>query len=372
MLSKVYEWLTVVYPQKPSSEVVNARSATVAKVLADLCEAEDLDLLANYCVAAVCGLTDRFATDSDVVKTLVDKIRSEQSAFPADVNENALELQIVAGLVLGELMSPATRKLKPELSDLGAAMLLTLIECRAESPLPHLAAVIKEVIGLATNTLDNSAQRARKRVGLDLSELEEMEAPGDVPAFWQSLLPKLVNAFNSLNDEAAKDREELELLWWMFNGFSSKLQQPLAALPVDVAAVACGVEMAMRVLLPASSATAAMVEDATARDRKPTQLSEKAIEDCVVKWKQQGYDCLKPDDEEQRNFATAHPALFSLTWVAMRLEDSGGTVKWDGELGLKTGLDPKHVVSKAKLARQSFRERTCLRMVDDYPVEEEE
>lgn len=372
MLSKVYEWLTVVYPQKPTSEVVNARSATVSKVLAELCESENRDLLANYCVAAICGLTDRFATDSTVVKSLVDKIRSEQSAFPADVSENALELQIVAALVLGELMSPSARKQKLKLSDLCAAMLLTLVECRAEVQSPHLAAVIKGLITLAATVLERSAQRARKRTELDLSELEDMEVPGDVPAFWTSLLPHLVNAFNSLNNEAAKDREELELLWWMFNGYSSKLQQPLATLQVDIAAVACGVEMAMRVLLPASSATAAMVEDAIARDRKSAQLSEKPIEECVAKWKQQAFDCLKPDDEEQRKFASAHPALFPLTWAAMRLEDSGGTVKWDGELSLKTGLDPKLVVTKAKLARQAFHERTCLRMVDDSAIEEQE
>jgi len=372
MLSKAYEWLTVVYPQKPTSEVVNARTATVSKALAELFEKDDLALLANYCVAAVRGPADRFAPDSILVTTLVEKIRAEQSAFPANLEENALELQIVAALVLGELMSPAARNQNRELSDLGAAMLLCLVECGTESTAPHLAAVIKELVGLATTTLEKSARQARKRVDLDLSELEGMEVPGDIPAFWKNLLPQLINAFNSLNEEAAKDREELEILWWMFNGFSSKLQQPLAALPVDVAAVACGTELAMRVLLPASSATAAMVEEATGRDRKSTQLGEKPIEDCASKWKQQGYDCLKPDDQDQREFVLAHPALFPLTWAAIRLDDSGGTVKWDGELGLKTGLDPKHIVTKAKIARQAFRERTCLRMVEDYPLEDEE
>lgn len=372
MLNKVYEWLTVVYPQKPTSEIVTARTATVKSVLAALFESEDIDLLANYSVAAVCGLRDRFPSDSKVVTILVETIRAHQSAFPADLAENALELQIVSAIVLGELLSPAAREEHRHLSDLAAAMLLSLIECREPESSGHLAAVIQELVGLARTGLEESAQLARKRVELDLSELEEVEVSSDVPAFWTNLLPELVKAFNSLTEEAAKDREELELLWWMFNGFSNKLQLPVSSLPIDTAAIACGVEMASRVLLPVSGATAAMVEDAAVRGRKPSQLTEKSIDNCIGKWKKQTYDCLKPEEDAQRQFASSHPALFPLTWTAMRLDDSQGAAQVDGEIAKKTGLDPQHLVSKAHLARQAFREHTCLRMVGNYPVKDEE
>jgi hypothetical protein len=367
MITKAFEWLRVANPQGPTSEEVTARTATVEKLIAEFRESADLDLLADFCVAVVLGVSEFFANNSDFVKSLVEHIRADQAAFPASVEENGLELRIVAALTLGQLLSEKATSGNVKLRDLAAMMLVSLFENRANAEVPHLAAIANELSALAHAVLEKAARRVRKRNEIDIDALGSISATGD--ALWTALQPALTKLFREFADEAHKNREELELLWWMFNGYSNALSKPVDKLSVDEATVACGSELATRAILPPSAALAAMVEDAVTRSRTPTQLAAKPLQQCVSKWTAEIQNCVVLDDE-QISFAKNHPLLLPFTWIVIRLKEGGGAARWNEEFTAKTGLAQTTELSKAQLARQVFFEYCCLRMISDFPAEE--
>jgi hypothetical protein len=368
MINNAFEWLRVANPHGPTSEVVTARTATVGKLIAEFHESGDLDLLADFCVGAVLGVNEFFGNDSDLVKSLVDHIRADQAAFPASVEENGLELQIVAALALGQLLSEKATSGNVELRDLAAMMLVSLFEGRGNAPDPHLAAIANELSTLASTVLEKAARRVRKRNAIDIDTLDSISANGD--ALWSVLQPALTKLFRELADEAHKNREELELLWWMFNGYSNALSKPVDKLSVDEATVACGTELATRAILPPSAALAAMVEDAVARSRTATQLAAKPLQQCVSRWTAEIQNCVALDSK-QTSFAKNHPLIFPFTWIVIRLKESGGAARWNDEFTARTGLAQTMELSKAQLARQVFFEYCCLRMISDFPAEED-
>ena len=64
----------------------------------------------------------------------------------------------------------------------------------------------------------------------------------------------IASAINALENNAALDREELDILWWTLPGMSSIFNRPLQSLPPEVRAVTAGIEIgALMRALPTQS-----------------------------------------------------------------------------------------------------------------------
>ena len=61
-------------------------------------------MLLGYVVGLVGGFSDHFRQDSAVIQSLINAIRTHESAFPEDLSENALELRACAAIVVGEIL----------------------------------------------------------------------------------------------------------------------------------------------------------------------------------------------------------------------------------------------------------------------------
>src|SRR5262249_23945068 len=90
-------------------ETIEARKAAACDILnaIDLNaidQTKDWDLALDCVVGAVVGFETAFTQDSRVVESLVNAIRDHDSAFPADLCENALELRVIAALAIGEML----------------------------------------------------------------------------------------------------------------------------------------------------------------------------------------------------------------------------------------------------------------------------
>jgi hypothetical protein len=190
-----------------------------------------------------------------------------------------------------------------------------------------------------------------------------------LPGFWRQLSPILRNLFAAAEERARSDREELEVLWWFYNSYSETLGKPLAAVPADVAALACGAEVGRRVLLPPHAGVAEMIAGAVLRNRKKPDLSAKPLAKLVSGWDEAARKVLLPAESSVRQFALDFPALLPLTWLSIRLYESQSASGWEEEFGLRASIPAGGEVGPAALARQAFWERVTQRLLAEGSAE---
>lgn len=363
MLKKVFEWLRVVHP-KPDSATVEARTKAASDLLTTLDEAKDYELLIAVTSAVVAGFEGQFDSHSIPVQTVVEAIRKYQAAFPSDLSENALELRVTCAIALGELLTRDNRS--EEQSPLLAACLLLSGEgVRPAEKRKHLRGVLNELVAEAEKLLEQEAASVRQPAPFDVTRIEKLAPQGDVATFWRELQPALRDCLRALDQRTRSDREELEVLWWLYNGYSTVLGKPLAELPADVAALACGSEVGARVLLPPVPGVAPMVADGAGRGRKKPELAAKKLAKLAAGWDAPVRQLLVPEEKASADLARTAPPLLPLTWLTMRLEESDGAAGWEKEFSRKTGLSPELELTPPALAAQVFREKVAQRIYDE-------
>lgn len=362
MLKRTYEWLRVVDPN-PDNATVESRSKSVGELLGRLDQAKDRGLLGTFLTAAVAGFDGRFEPDAPQIATVVEAIRKYQPAFPSDLSENALELRITCALTVGELLARGPKKGREAERLVAAMLILTGVGVRPADEGKHLRELAAELAGEAEKVVRGEAFEKRTCPALDLAALETLDPQGDVPTFWKSLLPILRDCFEVAELRSRADREELEVLWWFYNAYSETLSKPLASLPGDVALLACGAEVADRVLLPPHPGVSEMVADAVLRNRKRPELSARSFGTLVAAWDEPSRKLLVPANEASRWIALAFPALLPLTWLSVRHTESRGAGGWEGEFQQKTGIIPTQETALAVLAKQAFLERAAQRLI---------
>lgn len=364
MLKLAYEWLRIVYP-KPDNGIVEARTKSVGDLLGRLDQANDRELLGAFLTSALAGFEGRLDPDAPQIGTVVESIRKTQPAFPSDLTENALELRVTCALAIGELLvnGPGEGRASERLA--AAMLVLTGGGLRPEEEGRHLRSMAAELARVAEAAIRDRAMEMRSRPEFDLGELDAIDSQGDLPTFWSALLPALRNRFELAEDRSRADREELEVLWWLYSAYSEALGRPLASLPGNVAVLACGVEVGDRVLLPPHPGASEMVADAVLRNRKKSEFGPRSFASLAADWDDPARKLLVPGDESCRRFALTFPALLPLTWLAMRLTESRGARGWEGEFEQRIGIPPSHEYDLPTFARQAFRERVAQRLISE-------
>ncbi|MFO0842334.1 MAG: GTPase-associated system all-helical protein GASH [Gemmataceae bacterium] len=363
MLSKTFEWLRVAVP-KPDNAAVESRTKTVADLLATLDQGEDVSLLGELVTAAVADPAARFATDSRLIKTVVEAIRKYQPAFPGDLSENALEVRATCALTVGELIVRAPRKGQRADRTLAAALVQSGLGIRPDEAGKHLRAVMSDLHGAARDYSQQRAVAVRTRDPFDADKFDEVPQTGDVAGFWNSLKPVLKGAVEAIQAQRKIDREEVEVLWWFYNGHAVALGKQLADLPAQAAAVACSIEVADRVVLPPHQGLEPMVAEAVNRGRKAADLASRALSKVVSGWEGPVLQlAVGSADGEAAGTAQSFPALFPLTWLCRRLSETGGGSGWGKEFAAKTGLPADLALTAGQVATQMFRERVAGRLL---------
>lgn len=358
MLSRTFEWYRVVN-LRPTSEVIENRKAAALDIVTAIDDAEDWDLALECASGAVAGFETGFTQDSHVVESFVGAIRTHDSSFPEDLAENALELRVCAALALGEILARNGDKETTDPMVIGS-VLRSGFGVRPTPAGKYLKQMVSELAVTAEKALSDKAVLCRQRplrIGKGLKELAE---PSDFETAWNSLAPAIRAELDEVGKQSAMDREEINILWWMFGGVSTTTGQQFAGMPVGAAALCCGAELGNQCLLPPTGNHEAMIRRAYEAGRKSTDLTERKIESIAASWTAPIESVLVPD-EEDRTLAMNYPALFPLSWLCSRLLASNGAKGWATEFKGFTKIPASYTRSSVNWAIQAFRERTALR-----------
>ncbi len=365
MLTKAFEWCRIVNPQ-PSTQTVDHRIAAATTIIDALDEEDDWDLMLGCTVGVVAGFDSNFTSDSPVVQTIVSAIRKHDSAFPQDLLENALELRACAGIALGELLIRGSETAPPQDALSVASALRSGLGVRPPHDGKHLRRLLDELEVVASKVLTNGSRANRRRISTFdtlFAKIKE-QAPENLPTLWEVAVKPLRSAIEEIVQQSAIDREEINILWWMFAGPSTSTGQSIAELPAGSAVLYCGAELGSRCLLPVLPNHESMVRRAYEFGRKSQALTERSLEKIAAEWDIQVLHALLPD-KNARKFAQEHPALVPLSWLCSRLLDSRGATEWADEFGRLTGITASQVRTPAHWAVQAFRERVLYRMLED-------
>lgn len=362
MLSKAFEWYRIVSP-RPTSQTIDNRTASVRDLIGAIDEGEDRDLVLAYAAGVIVGFEGRVPQDSPDVQSLVKAVRAHESAFPQDLSENDLELRYCASVALGEIMVRNGDQNPDTTALLVASLLRSGLFVRPWPRGNHLKRLLADLGDAAAKVLISGALRRRRHVTVG-SRFESIQEPTEPLSVWKSLVPELTTAMKEIAEQIAIEREELNVLWWMFSGASSKTGETIASMTSGAAALCCGAELGGQCLLPPASSLEAMVRRAYETGRRPREMTDKSIEELAADWNDDLLSGLVPD-EDARRFARAYPTLLPLSWLCDRLFASKGVTGWTGEFEQMTGIPRNYRRPPADWAIQAFRERVAYRIYAD-------
>ena len=357
MISKVYEWLRAA-DLKPDDQMVTTRTKAVEDLVNRIREAEDFDLLLGSVTAAVGGC-QILGEQSPEFSTILECVRTQAPAFPSAIAENGLHLRVICCIALGELLNS-----DDDLNELlSSSLLVASLGLKPKEAGRHLDKVFEELGNIARTNLQKQSLELRKRANLNWKTFDGLKASmGDSPTFNQNLLPAVKSLIQSLQKQHESDREELDVMWWLYNGYSEHLSMQVKSATPHLAAMAIGTELADKITPPATIGLTGMVAQAAVRDRSAPQIKAKALRKIVTELGDAGRKLLLPSADNVRTFVRENGVLLPLSWLCLRLEDSQGANGWEAELQSKTRLLSDHEMTSAELATQVFAERQAQRV----------
>src|SRR5258708_37637460 len=312
MVSKVYEWLRAA-DLKPDDAMVTSRTKAVQDLEKKIRESENYNLALGV-TAAVVGGCERLGEQSSVYATLLECVRTQSPAIPAAIAENGLHLWMIGCLGLGELLTSNQEDESESEKLIAACMLVSGIGLKPKEAGHHLDVVFEELDSLARTNLQKQAVAARERQQLDWKGFDALQTvTGDPPNFNEQLLPSLNELFQGLEKQRHLDREELDVIWWLYNGHSEQFRKQLMAMPALLAATAIGCELADCITAPATAGLGEMVSQAAVRDRTPASIKAKPIAKIITDLGDAGRKLLLPSTEHVRKFARRTGMLLPLT-----------------------------------------------------------
>jgi hypothetical protein len=230
-----------IFDKEPSDDLVIKRSTTIAamaekflklKTYEDYFQvAEDL---AHALEAEGFRVPDNRAVDVE------EAIRAESPAFDRD----GQDLQILTCLMLAALKATkdaqptGTAWSRPEIVAVSIWLSLGTQTPRAE---PKVESLRMELVEASRNLINRSADGSRARTAIPDPAVKIAELT-DVKVVAESINKGLLKTVEALRQNAALDREELDMLWWSLGDWSDLQQEHFRQLPVQVAAVTAGIE----------------------------------------------------------------------------------------------------------------------------------
>jgi GTPase-associated system-like protein len=362
MLNKTYDWLRIVYA-KPDDEVVRKRQLACKDLVKRIDEAEDVNLLIQCVAGIINGFESGFTKDSEAVSTIISCIIDHQPAFTSDLSNNALELRACAMIALGEIITREVEKSEEPSDDavLASLLLLSGAGLRPKVQERYLKITLDELIKFARTAAGQAAVAKRQRTDLDFEALGEVAAGADTTSLLKSLRPVLKELFKQLEQQAAVDREELQVLSWLHNNYAETVGKSIADLDPFEAAMCCGIEVADMVRIPPIEGIRQMVADAVVRNRKKPDLKKITLVEVIEQLSRESQGALLSVDANVRKLVQRFAPLFPMSWICLRIGDSGSPTGWEEEFQNKAGFPATENYAPEVIARQVFNERVAQR-----------
>lgn len=282
--------------------------------------------------------------------------------MPTDLTENALEIRVLAGIAVGELLANHTDTTPAILASLALRSALTSRPTATEK---YLKWMLEFLLSAADVVIAAQAKARRQRGTPKLEELAGLEEPAEGEGGWDLLRSSVHEALSEAKDQERINREEMEILWWMFAAHSEVAKKPLADIesPV-VAAFCCGLELAQRAILPPPPSAINMIKRAVETDREPATLIAVSLHDAAEKWiKDSLIPALCPVDAQSDDVIASYPTILPVSWVCRQLREFKDVSKLGREVASYTGIPIKHKHAPANWGAQVFAEAILQRAI---------
>jgi len=360
------DWYKLIDITPPEEAVYEKRKQAIDEITELILGASDWKFLAACVVGTARGF-DILGEDAEFTQAIIKCYQTHIVSLPSNLADNALELRVAAGLALEEIFSRATAEEDDTRNDtsVAAPLFLSTLGLILTPPELHLADRINGLKSKAENLLETNAQELRERQDLNFSNFEKLPLPPD-QANWTSFLEQIQNAFNQLEQQVAADKEELEILWWLQNGISKKLNQSFISMPAFRAAVYVGLELAEMAILPPVYNMVAIVQKAVEKDRKASDIKPKPLKQIINRKETNTWSLLAPANKSTNEFVASFPPLFPLSWLGVRLQESRGSAAWEEEFIKRSGVSVDQPFTPLEIAEQVFREQIALRIYEDH------
>lgn len=225
----------------PTDELVTKRGLAIKDIASKYTKNRNLDALLKIandlvaCVADRSHMPDSFAND---VTMLINK---HSPSFVRDGNELDLLVCALGGALH---MMPAARGQSTTLiaTDVVAAGLWSGLTFQTPLEEPKLEQLRSLVLERARNWVREAAEAGRTRT--PVPDLAVKLAEGaDVVAATDAVKTSVAKTVTALKENAALDREELDVLWWALGDWSTALDSQLSRATPLAAAVIGGIEL---------------------------------------------------------------------------------------------------------------------------------
>lgn len=359
MLSKVFEWSRIVHPA-PEDDFVTKRTAVVT-ALVEAFSTDSGRMIDCACIAAA-GVTARFVQDTPIISEVIAAIRKVQPATPEAIGENGMNLRSCCALVVGEIAERQRKKGgRSAECDAMVAIVLATLANRRPPPERHLREMLAELMEICKSAAKNSAEHRHQRWSLP-RYINNIKEAADVPAFWTEAKKQFLHLANSIEANEQVTREELDTLWWAFNGLSSGTDTSFADMPVGLVALDGATDLSDLVLLPPLPNTPFLLSRVLKAGRSPKDLEERVLRDLLGHWDKEAAERYVTDDGNVAALVQGNPAVFPISWVCHRMAEDNSFLS---DMKKATGWDPAGKIRPDRLAFQIFQEKVAQRLYEN-------
>ena len=231
-----------IFDAEPTDDLVEKRTNAIhdlSKAFANRKTVPDILQLANDLSTAI---GSKVGVPTALANEVEAAIREYSTAFVQVGHE--LEILVCAMLATLEYLEMATPSKGPLLkTDVLAAGLWSALSFQPTRTEAKLEALRAELLTHSQNMIITTSSSARYRSEIPNFTIKLPETV-DWNTYSEAQIKGASKTIKALRNNSALDREELNLLWWVLNDWSSLLNDKLSASPAEAAAIGRGIEVA--------------------------------------------------------------------------------------------------------------------------------
>jgi hypothetical protein len=215
-----------IFTSQPDDDFVKKRRHAVKEIEASLgkiVNTDEITKLANYLALA---LSDCKLLDESISTPVIKALRKASESFIPE--EEELQIVVMASAaIIQQLESDSTRDTQVlTVVDVMALTLWSSLSFNTSQNEPKLFALCSEIVSISKKIIDDQSIASRTRLEIGSVEIEGE----DLPTIKENLSSLLSSNIEVLSTNAMLDREELNILWWILNDWSTLANRNISSL----------------------------------------------------------------------------------------------------------------------------------------------
>lgn len=348
MLNRLSDFYRIVNLE-PSDALITQRKEAISSFLEHLSSRE----LQYACTdIAAFGLGSQpNSKQQEAARLMITAIQGPQPSFSSDISANPLDLRVFAGVSIGEYIFR-------QADVIPATLVTSALATRVLPEERYLAEFLSALLAVAQECVETKARALRERAGFELPAIQGT----DVSTLAKSVKGALDGLRDAVEQNFRADREELDILWWVFGGYSAKTGKQFSTLALSQRVVASVAELADLVMVPPVAGSQQFL-NAVIKEDGLLNLRQ-LIDPCSTAL----LESMTSQRVPTSGILSSHPALLPIIWLSCRKLDSGMSTGWEAEFELKTHISATDKRAASNWAAQIFNECIAARLIANSMV----